>query len=333
MQTCLITGNAGFLGSHLQDELIRLGFYVVGIDNLSGGFRRNINQKTDFELINTNIREQVDWVFNRHKPDFVFHLSADATEGRSQFTPVSCTRDNLVSSVNIFTSAIKHKAKRIIFTSSMSVYGDQEPPFSEDMQTKPVDVYGVNKASSEKILEVLAKLNETEYVIIRPHNIFGERQNIRDVYRNVVGIFMNRIMQGKAPIIYGDGEQTRAFTYIDNIIPCFIKSMTCQSGEIFNVGPTEKFSINHLARVVLQAFNSDLKPIHYPDRPLEVKHAFCTVDKSVEKLGYETKVSFDEGIVRMAKWAKELGPQEFIYLDNLELLNEHTPTTWSRKEM
>lgn len=325
----LITGNLGFIGSHVQDKLIELGHEVIGIDSLVGGFKRNLNTKTKMYIQDLRDKDGVDTIFKLNTPDLVMHLSADATEGRSQFTPISATENNLLASVNVFTSAIRYGAKKIIFTSSMSVYGDQLPPFGEELPTRPVDVYGVNKAATEKILQVLCEVHGVEWLIIRPHNVFGERQNIRDAYRNVVGIFMNRIMGGFPPLVYGDGEQVRSFTYIDNITPCFVKALDV-SGEIINVGPIETQTINYLAKTVLKEFESDLKPQYYPDRPKEVKQAHCTMHKAQRLLGYETLVSFEEGIHRMVKWAKELGYQEPVYLDNLELV-KNAPEVWSKK--
>lgn len=329
---CLITGNAGFIGSHLQDALINAGHKVVGVDNLVGGFKRNIHKDTIFYKVDLTNDKEIDFIFEKEKPDVVYHLAADATEGRSQFTPISSTRNNLLSSINIFTIAIKHKVKRIIFTSSMSVYGDQEPPFTEDMKTRPVDVYGVNKASTEKILSILAGVHNIEYVILRPHNVFGERQCIRDAYRNVVGIFINRMMRNEPLYIYGDGNQVRSFTHIDNAIPCFVKALDAPiSGEVINIGPNETQTVNFLAETVMKAFNKKTEIIYLADRPLEVKVAHCSSEKSENVLGYRKSISFDGGINKMVEWAKQLGPQEFIYLDNLEIVNEKVPETWKKK--
>lgn len=335
MARVIITGIAGFMGSHLAHELIKQGHEVWGIDNLSGGFKRNVPREAHLSIEDLAIPLSYPVTFEDIKPDILFHLAADAREGRSQFTPISATHNNLYASVNLFTHAIRSGVKKIVFTSSMSRYGDQVPPFTETLDAKPVDVYGVNKMATEKILKILAQVYDFKWTIIVPHNVFGERQNIRDPYRNVVGIFMNRVLGGKPPLIYGDGKQTRAFTYIENFTPYIIRagfSDDC-SGEVINIGPTEEFTINKLAETVLKALGSDSKPIYYPDRPLEVKHAYCTVDKAKKLLGYETKVSFEEGIYKMAKWAKELGHQPMLYLDELEITNDKTPKTWLFREM
>lgn len=329
----LITGVAGFIGSHLQDHFVTRGHKVIGVDNLSGGFKRNINPLTDFYDFDLSDDERIKFIFSIEEPELVFHCAADATEGRSQFTPVSATKNNFNASMVVFKNAIKYGAKRIVFTSSMSVYGAQDPPFDEGRPRKPVDIYGINKASSEHALEVLADVHGIEYCIVRPHNVFGERQNIRDAYRNVVGIFMNRIMNGKPPIIYGDGEQRRAFTYIDNLTPYLAKAGTHPdaNGKIINIGPTEHRSINDLAKEVAKAMGYRGELVHVEERPLEVKKAYCTVDTARALLNYKTIVSFEEGVKRMAEWAKELGPQEPVYLDELELVNDKTPDTWREK--
>ena len=331
-QTVLVTGNLGFIGSHLVDALKKKGYRVVGTDNLDGGSCINQNPKIIQYFEDCKDFKAMSAIFKIEKPEIVFHLAADATEGRSQFTPVRCTENGLLASTNVFTAAIKNKVKRIIYFSSLSVYGNQDPPFSEEMEPKPVDVYGVNKAATEKVLEILCKVHKIEYVIFRPHNVFGEKQNMKDAYRNAVGIFINRIMQGKPPIIYGDGEQVRAFSYIDNLIPCVVKAITAPvNREIFNIGPTETQTVNYMAEIILKEFKSKLKPEYVDDRPVEVKCAHCTVDKAKKLLGYKTRVSFEEGIKRMVYWAKLMGPQEFIYLDNLELTSGNVPKTWKKK--
>ena len=330
----LVTGNAGFLGSHLVDDLVEQGHKVYGIDNLSGGFRANLNQKalnSEIDLQSKTGEMEVATI----KPEILFYLAADAREGRSQFTPISATENNLMAYVNCLTACIKYGVKKVVFTSSMSVYGDQKPPFDESMGRKPVDVYGVNKAACEQVTEILASVHGFEYVITRPHNVFGERQHIADPYRNVIGIWINRIMNGKPPVIYGDGEQKRSFTHIDNFTRYFVKTGfqdNC-NGEIINIGPEEEYTINYACEVVLKAMGSDLKPVHAPDRPLEVKNAWTTADKAKKLLGYKTTTTFEEGVKKMVEWARKLGPQPFEYLDDLEIVSDSVPTTWSKKTL
>lgn len=329
----LVTGIAGFLGSHLQDYLIQEGHEVHGIDNLTGGYLRNVHEQTTFHLADLSNDKYIDTIFSGHKFDVVYHLAADATEGRSQFTPLHCTKNNLYSFVNVLKASIKHEVPRFVLTSSMSVYGRQAPPFNEDLPRDPVDVYGVNKASMERILEIMAGVHGFDYTIIRPHNVFGERQNMADPYRNVAAIFINRLLAGKNIYVYGDGEQERAFTYVDNFTPYLAKAafLDTTKGQIINIGPTEAFTINQLAQAICKEVGCEFKPTYMPDRPTEVKHAYCTADKAERLLGYKTTVGFEEGIARMVVWARELGYQEPKYLESLEIINDRTPATWKDK--
>ena len=335
MKRTLVTGVAGFLGSHLQDALLaEQGYDVFGIDNLSGGYARNINPKTHFYNIDIVETEEVKKTIEAIQPEIVFHLAADATEGRSQFTPINCVKNNLLGFINILTTSINNNMKRFVLTSSMSVYGNQKPPFNEQMRRNPVDIYGQNKTAMERILEIMADVHGFKYVIVRPHNCYGERQNMADPYRNVVGIFINKCLKGEQFYIYGDGEQQRSFTYIDNFTPYFVKTAWQNNvvGEIINIGPTEAFTINDLGAAICEEFDIPFDPIYLPDRPTEVKYAYSTKDKAEKFLGYETTVSFKEGIKRMIEWAKTLGPQKFQYLEDLEIVSDVSPLTW-RKEL
>ena len=325
----IVTGNAGFIGSHLVDTLIKKGHIVYGIDDLSGGFKRNINPKCNFIKLDISSPKTYS-IVKAIKADILCHLAADATEGRSQFTPISSIRSNFLGYMNVLAGTIAGGVKKVILTSSMSVYGAQKPPFTEDMLRKPEDIYAVNKVAMERVTEILSQVHGFIYTIIRPHNVFGERQNIRDPYRNVIGIWMNRIMNKKAPIIYGDGKQIRSFSYIDNCIPPLIRVIEGNfHQEIINIGPEETITLLKLANVVLKAMKCPRKPLFYPDRPLEVKKAFCSSKKAKRLLGYKTTITLQEGIERMALWAKELGPQPFQYLDELELPN--VPLVWKKK--
>lgn len=329
----LVTGSAGFMGSHLVEYLIGKGYEVYGVDDMSGGYWRNIHPKSKFTKLDLRDKLETTKFIETVKPEYIYHLAADATEGRSQFMPQECTERNYFAFLNLIVPAIKNGLKKIVVASSMSVYGDQTPPFNEDMPTKPVDIYGISKAAMEKAVEVLSSVYGFKYTIVRPHNVYGPRQNIADPYRNVVGIFMNRIMRGEPLYIYGDGEQKRAFTYIDDNIPYFAETMFISDadGQIFNIGPVEEITVNKLANLVKKEFGANNKIVYLPDRPMEVKYAFCTNDKAVRILGYKTSVSLEDGIHKMGKWAKELGPQEWKYLDSLELDSNQVPKTWKEK--
>ena len=334
----LVTGAAGFIGSHLSDSLVS-EHELYGVDDLSGGSLNNVSPKSRFTKLDLTQTNQTARFVSRIKPDILFHLAADASEGRSQFTPIGSTQRNLFAYVNTLIPAIKSGVKKVILLSSMSVYGDQTPPFSEDLPTKPVDIYGVSKQAMEEATRILAGIYGFQYVILRPHNVYGPRQNMTDPYRNVVAIFINRLLARKPPLIYGDGRQKRAFTYIDDIIPFIIKAGLGKiDREIINLGPTQTISINELANLVLSHFVKDplkapksLRPVHLSPRPLEVQDAFCTNAKAQKLLGLKENIYLKEGLTRTIAWARKYGHQPFRYLTNLELTSATTPKTWTKK--
>src|SRR3990167_1107436 len=278
----LVTGSAGFIGSHIYDLLFDGGYEVYGVDDLSGGFMRNVLQKKYFTKLDLRDRVKTAAYVKKIKPDIIFHLVADATEGRSQFTPFSAIDRNIVAYLNLLVPAIKHGLKKMILTSSMSVYGAQQVPFNENMIPQPEDIYGISKMSMEKTTHVLADVYGFKYVIIRPHNVYGKNQNLSDPYRNVVGIFENRLLHGKSFYIYGDGKQKRAFSHINDIVPAMITAAFEPKAEhsIFNLGSDHPSTVRELADVVLEEFFAGkpvpkrLQPMFLPDLPQEVKFAY-----------------------------------------------------------
>lgn len=335
----LVTGSLGFMGSHLVDYLQSHGHTVRGIDNLSTGHGSNTNQYAPtFKCDLVTEPDLVAGIIEGFKPDVVYHLAAWAHEGLSQFMPIKITENNYNATMNVLIPSIRAKVKRFVFTSSMSVYGAQDPPFSEDLERRPVDIYGISKAASESAIEVLSEVHDFEYTIIRPHNVYGERQNLSDPYRNVIGIFIRRAMQGLPLIVYGDGKQTRAFSYIHDVTPAIARAGFEQlaKNQIINVGPEKEYSINDII-IKLSRLFPELKTEYIPDRPLEVKHAFCTDDKARSILEYKTNFDIDEGLDRMVHWAIELqrksGVAEPKYLESLELVSENTPVTWTKKTL
>ena len=326
----LVTGAAGFIGSHVAEGLAGAGHEVGGVDDLSGGARENIVGNVKFCEVDVRDAEATERVVKDHEPEVLCHLAANAREGASQFQPRDVCGRNLMGYASVLVPAIQVGVKKVVLYSSMAVYGDQEPPFDEKMPREPVDVYAVNKTAMEEITEILADVHEFGYTILRPHNVFGERQSLRDHYRNVVGIFMNRIMRGEPLFIYGDGEQKRAFSYIGDSLPAFLRAVELRpelDGEIVNVGGKHPASINELARMVAAEFEAEPELVYLPDRPREVKYAYCTWEKSEALLGYEERLGLEEGVRRMAEWARKLGPQPWTD-ERLELPSKKAPHIW-----
>ncbi len=335
MSKILVTGVAGLMGSWVSEYLQDQGHDVFGIDNLSNGYKSNI--KVPYAIVDLKDKEKTDAIFAEFKPFAVVACAAWAHEGLSAFCPQLITENNYNITINTLVSSIRHKAKRFIFLSSMSVYGEQKPPFRENMPRRPVDIYGIAKSASEQAIEAMSKVYDIDYVILRPHNIIGVRQNLSDPYRNVAGIFIRRALEGRNLIIYGDGEQKRAFSYMDDVVPYISRSITESkaNGQIINIGPIEEFTINHLADKIIELQGGTISKEYLPDRPLEVKNAWCTNDKAIEVFGYKTTVSFDEGLKKMWDWAKHLKETTGIakpkYLEKLELVSSNTPKTWTEK--
>ena len=330
----LVTGVAGFLGSHLSEQLSTLGHKVIGIDNMIGGYKDNIPKSVEFHDIDCCDFEKIKGIMKGVQ--IVYHCAATAHEGLSVFSPYEITKNNYLASVSIFSAAINEKVKRIIFCSSMARYGSQKYPFTETMKPKPVDPYAISKVAAEEVLINLCELNKIEWVIAVPHNIIGPRQKYDDPFRNVVSIMINRMMQGKAPIIYGDGEQTRCFSYIDDCLSCLIPMLDEKklNKQIINIGPDEEFvTINKVAELCSNVTGINLPPIYKKDRPQEVKHAICSADKARQLLNYKTKVSLKEGIQRTFDYIKKRGVKPFEYHIDLEIDNDLTPETWKKKEI
>ena len=329
-----ITGVAGFLGSHLSEKLIELGHTVVGIDNMVGGYKDNIPNKVEFHNVDCCDFSKIKQLMKNI--DIVYHCAATAHEGLSVFSPHEITKNNYLASVSIFSAAINEKVKRIIFCSSMARYGDQQTPFTEEMSPKPVDPYGVSKVASEQVLQILCDLNNIEWVVAVPHNIIGPKQIYNDPYRNVVSIFLNRMLQGKPPIVYGDGKQKRCFSYIDDCLSCMIPMLDQKNlnKQIINIGPDEEFvTVNKVVEICSNITGINLEAIHKEDRPREVKHATCSADKARKLLNYKTKVSLNDGIKKTYDYIKKRGTKEFNYRLSIEIENDLTPETWKNKEI
>ena len=302
----LITGIAGLLGSRLADWIIEnTDNKVVGIDNLSGGFVENINKQATFynrDLVNDDLSD----IFEEHRPDIVYHFAAYAAEGLSPFIRKFNYQNNLIASINLINASIKYDVGRFVFASSMSVYGNaHNPPFDEDMQQLPIDPYGVAKFSVEQDLKIAYEQHGLKYTIIRPHNFYGINQNIWDKYRNVLGIWMYQILNDQRPTIFGDGEQVRAFSYVDDsLIPFWNASQRASCvDQIINLGGIKETSINEACRTLLRVTGTSLKPLYLEQRH-EVKHAWSTWQKSVDLLDFKHNIDLEDGLTRMWNWAK-----------------------------
>ena len=224
----LVTGGAGFMGSHVAEHLLKEGHEVVILDDLSGGFVDNIPKGAKFVKGSITNKGLIDHLFQEYKFDYVFHLAAYAAEGLSHFIRTFNYDNNLMGSMNLINASIHHEIKCFVFTSSIAVYGSAQNPMTEDLSPQPEDPYGIAKAAVEQDLKVAHEMFGLNHIIFRPHNVYGEKQNIGDKYRNVIGIFMNRIMQGEPMAIFGDGDQSRAFTHIDDVAPIIAKSVNVQ---------------------------------------------------------------------------------------------------------
>ncbi len=336
----LVTGAAGFMGSHAVDRLIELGHEVTAADSLIGGYVENVHPAAEFVECDLADREAAGAVVESSDPEVIYHFAADAAEGRSQFTPLSSMDNNVVAYLNTLVPAIVRGLSKVVLVSSMSVYGAQQPPFVETMPRLPEDVYAAMKASMEAATEHLSAVHGFDYAVFRPHNVYGERQNLADPYRNVVAIFINVLLRGRGIHIYGDGEQRRAYSYIGDVNPVIVDGGLSDrsSGRIFNVGSSEDVSINQLADVVREVFfdggpwPAGQEPTYMPARPLEVKNAYCAHDAVEQILGFRNATTLRQGVEAMVAWAREFGAREPAYLPNsLEIGADHAPATWRER--
>jgi len=330
MPRSLVTGGAGFMGSHVVDELHRMGHEAVVLDDLSGGFQENVPK--DVELVVGSIVDSglVDRLFAQHRFDYVFHLAAYAAEGLSHFIKRFNYTNNLIGSVNLINASVNTGTVRcFVFTSSIAVYGPGQVPMLESLTPQPVDPYGIAKFAVELDLHEAREMFGLDFVIFRPHNVYGERQNIGDRYRNVIGIFMNQILKGQPMPIFGDGEQTRAFTHIADVAPIIARSVERSDaiGQVFNVGADVPYSVNHLASVVARAMGVREQVVHLPARK-EVVHAFSDHTRVHHVFGdLDRSVGLEEGVARMATWVRKAGAKTTRMFAAIEVAKD-LPPSW-----
>jgi len=330
MKTSLVTGGAGFMGSHVADHLLKLGHKVIVLDDLSGGFEDNVPRGAAFVQGSIMDHELIDRLFEQHHFTYVYHLAAYAAEGLSHFIKRFNYNNNLIGSVNLINASVNNGVKCFVFTSSIAVYGVGQAPMSEEMVPVPEDSYGIAKLAVEQEMRVSHEMFGLDYVIFRPHNVYGERQNIGDRYRNVVGIFMNQLLKGEPMTIFGDGTQMRAFTHINDVAPTIAASVDYPEAwnQVFNVGADVPYTVNDLTRVVAQVMGKECKVVHLDPRN-EVKIAFSDHSKAERVFGQQAKSSLEEGIHAMAEWVKSHGARESSIFENIEVA-KNMPPSWAR---
>lgn len=324
----LVTGGAGFIGSHVARHCLAQGQEVVVLDDLSGGFRDHVPTGARFVQGSVADPQLVQRLFAEHQFDYIYHLAAYAAEGLSHFIRRFNYTNNLIGSINLINEAVKHEVKCFVFTSSIAVYGANQLPMTEDLTPQPEDPYGVAKYAVELDLRAAHEMFGLDYIIFRPHNVYGENQNIGDRYRNVIGIFMNQIMQDQPMTIFGDGSQTRAFSYIDDVAPIIARSVDVPAAynQVFNVGADQPYTVQHLAETVAGAFRVTSQIRYLPARN-EVQHAYPDHGKARRVFGQDTAVSLEEGVARMAAWAQRVGARASQSFDNIEI-TRNLPPSW-----
>jgi UDP-glucose 4-epimerase len=310
---------------------LAMGHEVIVLDDLSGGFEDHIPEGAEFVQGSVVDHELVTQLFAKHKFDYVYHLAAYAAEGLSHFIRRFNYNNNLVGSINLINESVRHKVKCFVFTSSIAVYGKGQLPMTEAMTPEPEDPYGISKYAVELDLRSAHEMFGLNYVVFRPHNVYGENQNIGDKYRNVIGIFMNQIMQNKPLTVFGDGTQTRAFSYIDDVAIPIAKCVDLPAAynQVFNIGADKPYTVNELVKVVGGEFGVDPKVTHLSARN-EVQHAYSDHTRAHRIFGAPTGIDLKEGISRMAAWAKRVGARQSKEFGNIEI-SEKLPDGWGIK--
>lgn len=339
-KTVLITGSAGLIGSHLVHRFISMGYKVVGIDNLIGGYESNMpKDNPNFYYFKVNILDHkaVKDVFNNHTPDIVIHCAALAHEGLSVFSPKTIVENIYAGTVSIASAAIAAGTKLFINTSSMARYGNATAPFKEDTVPNPIDPYGMAKLHAEQQINLLSEIHGMKVFHVVPHNVCGPHQCYSDPFRNVMSIFANRILHEKPIYIYGDGDQQRSFSHVDDCVRAYVtlidKYSTISNASVFNIGPDDgsEISIKELAYVVSKYFNTQPDIINLPARPREVQHAWVSTEKARKQLDYITSNTTEDTVRDTVLWIKNSVRRDFNYHLTLEIINESTPKTWTDK--
>jgi len=325
----LVTGAAGFIGSHVADYCISLGMDVVATDDLSGGYLENVPREAAWRHGDLRDADFVASLWADAPFDFVYHLGAYAAEGLSHFIRAFNYRTNLEATVNLINQSVLHDVRRFVFTSSIAVYGRGQLPMTEDLAPQPEDPYGISKYAAELDLAAANDTFGMDYTVFRPHNVYGERQNIADRYRNVIGIFMNNVLQNKPMPVFGDGLQTRAFSHVADVAPLIARSslLSKSANEVYNIGADTPYSVLDLAEEVARAFGVPPRLEHLPARN-EVVHAFSDHNKAKETFGPGRTVGLEEGIGRMAEWVRAHGPMQPVNFAGQIEVDRNLPPSW-----
>jgi len=322
MKNVIITGIAGLIGSRLADWILqnKPDYNVVGIDDLSGGYVENIDPKVIFYNRQIGINSIED-LFEKYQPEYVFHYAAYAAECLSPFIRKYNYQNNLVASADVINNCIKYSVRRLVFTSTLAVYGNAVPPFDETLIPNPIDPYGVSKFACEMDIKIAGEQHGLDWCIIRPHNVYGTKQNIWDKYRNVLGIWMYQYMNNEPMVIFGDGLQTRAFSFIDDILPCMWNAaeLSTASKQIINVGGKYHTNIKTACDILQKVIGEG--EIVFKESRHEVKNAYVTWQKSVDILGYNEKHNLEQGIYKMWNWAKTQPMRKRFEWNQFELNN------------
>ena len=328
-----ITGVAGFLGSHLADYYLSKNYKVSGNDTLIGGYRDNVDSRVNFYNFDCEDFNRINKVLKN--VDIVIHAAAYAHEGLSVVSPNIICSNIVNASTSIFSAAIQNKVKRIVFCSSIARYGEVKIPYKENGPTNPSDPYGISKLAAEKILINLCNTYGVEYNIAVPHNIIGIKQKYDDPFRNVASIMINLMLQNRQPIIYGDGEQKRSFSDVDDCIYCIDKLATDPNikSQLVNIGPgpENEITINKLYQIISNQLKYNKQAINKPERVNEVKNAICSSELSERLLNVKSNQNIEQVISKMIDFIQKKGPKKFNYNYQIEIENELTPDTWKKK--
>ena len=317
----LVTGIAGFIGSCFCDYI--LANYpevtIIGIDNYCTGFNENVDDRVKIYKLDLTDHQALEKVFLQDNIDYIVHMAAFAAEALSAFVRRHTYMTNVVASTNLINFAIKHDVKRFLFTSSIASYGDLIPPFQEDMTPRPADVYGLSKFVTSEDLRIAQEHHGLEFVVIMPFNVYGPKQALNSPYRNVLGIFMNKLLDGQPLTIYGDGSQRRAFSFIDDLLPPLWKALTdprC-ANQKYNLGSEKSYTVQELAETFIRVAGEG--EIVYLEPRHEVDVAYSDVSKAKRDLGYEDKTDLETGIARMWAWAQTQPRRPVETFKNIEV--------------